>query len=79
MRKPIKVQWPGRTENKDDFGSTLNTVRNYIVNKNNIAIKWWYDEVTIGEAEQGLDLQDANKSLIYTNWDHYVSTKGWMV
>ena len=77
MRKPIKVQWPRRRGR--DFGTVLNTVKNYIINKNNIGIKWWYNEVIIGEAEQGLDLQDANRSLIYTNWDFYVSTHGWLV
>jgi hypothetical protein len=77
MRKPIKVQWPRRREN--NFETVLNTVKNYIISKNNIGIKWWFNEVTIGEAEQSLDLQDANRNLIYTNWDFYVSTKGWMV
>jgi hypothetical protein len=75
MREPIKVQWPKKRDEK----SVLNTYRNFILCKSNIAVKWWYDEVTIGEAEQGLDLQDANRSLIYTNWDHYVSTHGWLV
>jgi len=77
MRKPIKAHWPRRRGR--DFETVLNTVKNYIIIKNNIGIRWWFDEVTIGEAEQGLDLQDANRSLIYTNWDFYVSTKGWLV
>jgi hypothetical protein len=50
-----------------------------MISKNNIGTSWWFNEVTICEAEQSLDLQDANRSLIYTNWDFYVSTKGWMV
>ncbi|HPO57071.1 MAG TPA: hypothetical protein PKY46_13825 [Ignavibacteriaceae bacterium] len=47
--------------------------------KKNLAVRWWYDEVTIGEAEQSLDLKEANTSLIYTNWLHYNVTKGWFV
>ena len=75
MRKPIKVLWP----RKRSFDSVLNSIKNYIICKNNFGTKWWFDEVIIGEAEQSLDLQDANRSLIYTHWDFYVSTKGWMV
>jgi hypothetical protein len=74
MRKSIKVQWPKKKNN-----SVLNTVKNYMIGKNNLGTSWWFNEVTICEAEQSLDLQEANKSLIYTNWDFYVSTKGWMV
>lgn len=77
MRKPIKVRWPRRR--RREIETILNTVKKYIISKNNIGVKWWFNEVIIGEAEQSLDLQDANRSLIYTNWDFYVATKGWMV
>ena len=76
MRKTIKVRWP----RKNNFSSSiLNTFRNYVICKNNPGTRWWFNEVIIGEAEQSLDLQEANQSLIFTNWDFYVSTKGWMV
>lgn len=73
MREPIKARWPKKSN------CVLKTYRNFIMCKKNLAVRWWYDEVTIGEAEQSLDLKEANTSLIYTNWLHYNVTKGWFV
>ena len=73
MREKIKIQWP----KKGSF-NVFDTYRNFLMIKNNLGIRWWFNEVTIGEAEQSLDLKNANINLLFTNWDYYVSTKGWM-
>lgn len=73
MRPSISVM----KEEKFPKGIFL-TVFNYKMIKGNLAVRWWFDEVVVCEAEQVLDIQNANQCLLYTRWDFYNETKGWL-
>jgi hypothetical protein len=76
MREAMKVNWPRvRYANSS---SMSDSIRNYTIIRNNLGINWWFNEVTIGEAAQAADLHEANVNIIYTNWNHYEATKGWI-
>lgn len=54
------------------------TLRNYYMISENPYLAFWFNDHVIHEAEAELDVKDGCMNAMFTNWDHYQSTKGWI-